>query len=166
MSKKQTEALNMIIAALPENCRESFREVAEYAISLGYTPTLKGTHKTYVDFSKSKVNRTILKIDANPKFPPRLAMKFYALPTYSGIFKDAIDEGISVWNKHGYEARCFGCGQCDGTHGYTAIFPNGKQRFMCGRGVFDLPSFSTENISEVKAALKAQDEFYMKQIAE
>jgi hypothetical protein len=57
------------------------------------------------------------------------------------------------------EARCFGCGQCDGTHGYTIIFPDGKQGFMYGRRGFDLPSFRAENILDVKKALQRRKNF-------
>ena len=163
MTEKQKDALSKIIAAVPDDYQAIFKEVADYAISLGYMPTLKGAKKDYADFIKSKVKRTIMKIDTAPTLP-RLAIKFYALPEYAGIFKDAIDERVAIWQKLGYEAKCFGCGKCDGTHGFTVTFDDGKQGFLCGGGVFDLPSFGAENVSEVKAALKAQDVFFMANI--
>jgi len=163
MTEKQEVALNKVINALPDDCREAIREVAEYAISLGYMPVLKGTRENYADFINRKIKKTILKIQTNPRFP-FLEMKFYALRSYSGIFQKSIDERLLTWNRLGYEARCFGCGKCSGTEGYLFNFPDGNQGFLCGFGVLPLPSFSVENIPEVKEALKVQDEFFIKQI--
>ena len=167
MTEKQSYAFNKIVDALPEDCREAFREIAEYAVALGYTPALKGAKKNYADFSKSKINRTILKIDTGSE-PPRLAMKFYALHEYTGIFKEAIDESIREHSRLNYEIKphCTGCmqrrnGRCDEPQGYTVTLPDGNQGFICGFGILSLPSFSAENIPEVKAALKAQDDYFM-----
>jgi len=159
MTEKQKNNLEQIIAALPDNCREIYREVAEYAISLGYMPIIQGVRKDYADFVNSKIKRTILKINTNPEFR-WLAMKFYAIPKYNGVFQDAINERIAYWNKLGYQVRCFGCGKCDGTHGYKCTLPNGEQGFLCGFGLIPLPTFRSEHISEVKLALKMQDEFF------
>jgi hypothetical protein len=159
MTEKQKHALDKIIDALPGDCRESFREIAEYAISLGYMPILKGAKKDYVDFSKSKVKRTILKIDAAPT-PPRLAIKFFAAPAYSAMFRGGIEKIADIVKQMGYEG-CYGCGSCDGTQGYKYVLSDGCEKFLCGKGLIDLPLFNAESIPEVKAALKAQDDFFM-----
>jgi hypothetical protein len=165
MTQKQEEALNKIISALPDNCRESYREVAEYAVSLGYMPSLKGTSGNYLDFTKSRVKRTILKIQTNPQFP-YFEMKFYAIPAYSAFFQRAVDERLLTWSRLKYEVRCFGCGKCDGTEGYKVTLIDGKQGFLCGFGLLPLPSFNAESVTEVKEALRVQDAFFMKQISE
>lgn len=162
MTEKQKIALNTVLSALPDDCRESYREIAEYVISLGYLPVLKGKRKDYADFIHTKLKRTILKINTNPDYR-WIAIKFYAIPNYSGVFQEAIDERLAYWNKLGYEAKCFGCGKCDGTHGYICTLPNGKKGFLCGFGVIPIPTFGAENIAEVKEALKTQDEFFVKQ---
>jgi hypothetical protein len=163
MTKKQEEALDKIISVLPDNVRESCREVACYAVSWGYMPSLKGTHKNYLDFTKIKTKRTILKIQTNPKFPC-LEMKFYAIPAYSAFFQRAVDERLLTWNRLKYEVRCFGCGKCDGTDGYKVTLIDGKQGFLCGFGLLPLPLFSTENVTEVKEALRIQDAFFMEKL--
>ena len=172
MTEKQKATLNKIIDALPNDCREAFREVAEYAVSLGYTPVLKSAKKNYADFSKSKIGRTILKIDIAPT-PPRLAMKFYALPEYTGIFKETIEESVREHARLKYEIKphCTGCmqrrnGRCNEPQGYNITLPDGKQGFICGFGIMSLPSFSAENILEVIAALKVQDDFFIKKMIE
>lgn len=162
MTKKQEGALNTILSALPDTCRESCREVAEYAVSLGYMPSLKGTSGNYVDFTKSRIKRTILKIQTNPKFP-YFEMKFYAIPAYSALFQRAVEERLLTWSRLKYEARCFGCGKCDGTEGYTVTQNDGNHGFLCGFGLLPLPSFGADNVPEVKEALRAQDAFFMKQ---
>ena len=165
MTEKQRFSLQKVIKALPDDCRKSYLEIAEYAVSLGYMPVIKGSREVYADFTKSKVKRTILKINTNHKFLG-LAIKFYAKPIYTGIFQEAIVARLAYWNKLGYEARCFGCGKCDGTHGYPCTLPNGKQGFLCGFGVISLPTFRPENIQEVKDALKEQDAFYLQQASQ
>ena len=161
MTDKQKYALDKIISDLPDDNRNTFREVAEHAVSLGYMPVLKGVRKNYCDFSNSKLKKTILKIQTNPKFP-YLEMKFYAIPIYSSCFQRAVDNRLLTWNRLKYEACCFGCGKCDGTEGYTIILPDGKKGFLCGFGLLPLPSFSDENIVDVKEALNIQDEFFRK----
>jgi hypothetical protein len=42
--------------------------------------------------------------------------------------------------------------------------PDGKPGFICGFGIITIPSFTAENICEVKEALKNQDEYWLQQI--
>ena len=163
MTNKQIAALEKVLSVLPDDCQKNFREIAEYAILLGYMPAVKGVRKDYLDFSNSRLKRTILKIKTDSQFPPYLEMKFYAIPIYSSYFQRAIGDRLSTWNRLHYEARCFGCGKCDGTEGYVVILPDGKKGFLCGFGLLPLPSLSAENVHEVKEALRLQDDFFKKQ---
>ena len=95
MTEKQKYALDKIISKLPEENRQAFRDVAEYAISLGYMPVLKGG-ETYTDFTKSKTKRTILKINASCK-PPCIGIKFYATPEYVGVFREALEASVRTY---------------------------------------------------------------------
>lgn len=158
MTEKQAYALSTVIGKLPQEAQESFRAVAEEAISLGYLPVLKGKQETYVDFVKSKGKRTILKIDTDPKFPPRLAIKFYAMDKYPPFLKAAVEGYVAELVETGYEARCYGCGRCDGTQGYRVGLRDGGTGFWCGRGVVPLKGFGAEQVEMVKEALRAQDE--------
>ncbi len=165
MTEKQNTALGKVIGEMSDGLKPSCREIAEHAIALGYMPALKGVRKDYVDFTKSRAKKTILKISSNPDFQG-LAMKFYALPEYSGIFSEALKKRLAYWEKLGYEVKCFGCGGCDGKQGYRIELPNGRQGFLCGWGAVPLPGFSAENAAEVKEALRIQDEFFMSLINE
>ena len=161
VTEKRQYALETVLAALPEDCRERYREVAEYAISLGYMPALKGARKDYADFTKSKTRRTILKINADPRFR-LISIKFFALPSYSGVFEEALAARLAYWEQLGYEAHCFGCGKCDGTQGYPIPLPGGGEGFLCGFGLIPLPTFRAGHVPEVKEALRIQDEFFGK----
>lgn len=162
MTEKQRAALETVLAALPEECRESYREVAEYAISLGYMPVLKGARKDYADFTKSRTRRTILKISTNPKYR-EISMKFFALPAYARVFRDALAARLAHWRELGYEPHCFGCGKCDGTLGYSVALPEGGEGFLCGFCLVPLPTFCAQDVPEVKEALRVQDAFFEKQ---
>ena len=166
MTAKQIDAFEKVFSVLPDDCRENYREVAEYAISLGYMPAIKGVRKDYLDFTNGKLKRTILKVQAaTPKYPPNIAIKFYAISTYSPYFEKAVDDRLSTWNRLNYEVHCFGCGKCAGTEGYTVTLSGGKQGFLCGFGLLPLPTLCAENIAEVKEALRLQDEFFKKQVS-
>jgi len=159
MTDKQRHAFDTIISLISEDSRENIREVAEYTVSLSYMPTLRGVRKDYCDFTNSKMKRTILKIQTNPRFP-FLELKFFAIPTYTACFQRAIEYRLSTWNRLKYETRCFSCGKCDGKEGYTVTTPDGKEGFLCGFGLLPLPSFSIDDIANVKEALRIQDEFF------
>ena len=160
MTDKQRRAIDKLTTSIPVETRRPFTEAAEYAMSLGYMPVLKGARETYVDFIKNKINKIIMKIDVDPKFPARIAMQFYALPEYTGIFKQAVEDRVDLLKNMGYEAGCYECGKCDGTVGYKFKYAASKTGFMCGRGVVTLPSFGADNVAEVKAALKIQDDHF------
>jgi len=165
MTEKQKNALEKIITALPAEYRENYREVAEYAISLGYTPSVKGVREDYADFTGSKTKKKILKINTDPKFSPCLSIKFYALPNseYSAYFQKAIDDRILTWKRLKYKFSCFGCGKCDGTEGYIITLPDNEKGFLCGFGLLPLPLLNAENITEVKEALRIQHEYFINQ---
>lgn len=159
MTEKQSFAFEKIIADIPIEWQEIYREIAEYAVSLGYIPTLKGAQKQYVSFTKSKPNRTILKIVADKKCPPpHIEIKFFGIaPPYSSFFTKAIEDRLSWYDGD----NCSNCGKCDGTHGYNYTYPDGKKRFLCGLSLFILPLIRTENVSEIKEAMKKTNDLFM-----
>lgn len=165
ISNKTAQLLKDFTSDLPESYREMFQDIAEYSISLGYTPK-KTTSKSFaLDFSKSKIKRTIMKmeihgngVEANG---PGLRLKFYANKDYSDVFKQGIQRVIEEFN--GKYTGCYGCGRCkDKLEGYTYIYDDGKKVFRCGSELIAIRNFSLKNISEIKMLIKGQDEFFMK----
>ncbi|ADL52978.1 hypothetical protein [Clostridium cellulovorans] len=164
-NEKTNQLLKDFISKLPESYREMFREIAEYAISLGYTPKKTKTKEFILDFSKSKVKRTIMKLEIRDNSikdnKPGLRLKFYANKGYSEIFNQGIQRVIEEYD--GRYTGCYGCGRCKGElEGYTYTYSDGKKIFRCGSELISIHNFGPENISELKALIKGQDEFFMK----
>ena len=80
VSEKNTQLLKDFISELPDSYREMFQDIAEYSITLGYTPKKTKSKDFVLDFSKSKVKRTIMKMElhdnAMKKNNPGLRLKF------------------------------------------------------------------------------------------
>ena len=154
---------------MPEE-KETFREIAEYAISLGYLPKKLNKDGTYIAFSKSKVGRTIMKIMTgyneciDAQGIPCLYLTFYASNEYSELFHKGVKKVIEHFG--GKFINCYGCGKCDGTQGYTYTYPDGKKVYKCGSELVELPPITSENVAEVKSLLKTQDEFFMQRLSE
>ena len=165
LTEKTKQLLKDFIAELPESYRDMFQEIAEYAISFGYTPKKTKSKDFALDFSKSKVMRTIMKMEVHDNAIknnlPGLRLKFYANKEYSDIFKQGIQRVIEE-----FDARytgCYGCGKCKGElEGYTYTYPDGKNVFRCGGELIAIHGFSPKDIPEIKVLIQGQDEFFMK----
>jgi hypothetical protein len=164
VSEKITQLLNGFISELPENYQKMLQEIAEYAISLGYTPKKTKARDFAIDFSKSKVKRTIMKMELHhnsiKKSVPGLRLKFYANKDYSDIFKEGIRRVIEEFD--GKYTGCYGCGRCKGQlEGYIYTYDDGKKIFRCGGELISIHNFSSENVPEIKALIKGQDDFFI-----
>jgi hypothetical protein len=165
ISEKATQLLKDFISELPESYREMFQDIAEYSISLGYTPKKTRSKDFALDFSKSKVKRTIMKMEVHDNAiktnGPGLRLKFFANKNYSDVFKQGIQRVIEEFN--GKYTGCYGCGKCKGElEGYTYTYNDGKKVFRCGGELIAIHNFNPKNIPEIKRLIKGQDEFFMK----
>ncbi|WP_310603220.1 hypothetical protein [Anaerosporobacter sp.] len=165
-AEKRKVLLNKCLSIISDNDRKIYAEIAEYAIELGYTPKAIKTASGVSDaltFTKSKVNRTLLKIRPNIEAgKSQLVMTFFATVDYSDIFKQGIRRVIEAFD--GRYTGCYGCGRCKGKlQGYTYTYPDGKKVFRCGRELIELPAIKPENVKEILTMLKVQDEFFMEQ---
>ncbi len=164
MNEKTCQLLHDFIKELPQDYQSMFRELADYAISLGYTPKKTKSKDFALDFSKSKVKRTIMKLEvhdnAKKSNPPGLRLKFYANKEYSDIFQRGIQRVIEEFN--GRYTGCYGCGKCKGQlEGYTYTYPDGKKVFRCGGELIAIYDFGIHNVSEIKDLIRVQDDFYI-----
>lgn len=160
---KNAQLLKDFISELPESYQEMFQDIAEYAISLGYTPKKTKSKDFVLDFSKSKVKRTIMKMEirdnAIKKNGPGLRLKFYANKDYSDIFKQGVQRVIEEFD--GKYTGCYGCGRCKGNlEGYTYTYAEGKKVFRCGNELIAIHNFSPKDIPEIKTLIKGQDDFF------
>ena len=166
-AEKIQSLIDDCLAIIPGGERETYRQIAEYAVELGYTPKPIKTARGISDdltFTKSKVNRTLLKIRRNKHGRAELVLSFFATPVYSEIFRQGIKEVIEAFG--GRYTGCYGCGRCKGKpQGYTYAYPDGKTVFRCGGELIRLPPVETSHLGELKAMMKTQDEFWMSLIA-
>lgn len=164
VNEKTSQLLRDFIYELPDSYQEMFQDIAEYSISLGYTPKKTKSKDFVLDFSKSKVKRTIMKMEIHDngikQNGPGLRLKFYANKDYSSIFKQGVQRVIEEFD--GKYTGCYGCGRCKSElEGYTYIYDDGKEVFRCGGELIAIHNFSPINISEIKTLIKVQDEFFM-----
>ena len=110
MTEKQQQALDTVFSTLPEECRESYREIADYVISLGCKPVLRGVHKDYVDFVSSKLKRALLKISADPILSQRITVFFRMLSACGSPNGNGWDTRKMLWlrrmQREDYPASC------------------------------------------------------------
>lgn len=55
--------IDNFLAVIPAEYREMVNDLAEFADSLGYTPKRNKVSLFSIDFSKSKIKRTVMKIE-------------------------------------------------------------------------------------------------------
>jgi hypothetical protein len=167
INEKTIQLIKDFIAELPETYREMYQDIANYAMVLGYTPKKTKSKDFVLDFAKSKVKRTILKMelyDNGKKMNgPGLRLKFYASKDYSDIFKKDVQRVIEEFN--GKYTGCYGCGKCKGElEGYTFIYSDDTKVFRCGNELIAIHDFTYQDIPEIKSLLNTQDEYFMKNI--
>ena len=178
-AEKSQLLIDECIAKMNADDRKVYRPIAEYALALGFTPRLvKASVKTSggtsdeLAFCKSKIGRTLLRI--NPMFlkapvnyqiheagKAKMRLVFFATHTYSEPFLLGVKHVIEAFE--GKYTGCYGCGRCSGElQGYTYTYPDGRAVFRCGGQLIELPAtIGMAHVDEVKAMMKAQDDFWM-----
>ena len=171
----QTEKLQTLIDACIAKMNEAdkavYRPIAEYAAQLGYTPKpikKAGGNVDELAFLKNKVKRTLMRIhpcidkaygQVREVGKAQLRLVFFATSEYSEPFRFGIKNVIEAFdgNYTGY----YVCGRCNDDERYIYIYPDGKKVFRCGCQLIELPPMDEEYVDEIKAMMKAQDDFWM-----
>jgi len=164
-TEKAEEIKKMIencVAKINHDERDAYRAIAEYAVELGYMPKQvlrSGKKSNDLDFKKSKIKRKLMQMRANDT-NLKLKLVFYAAQDYEKFIKPEIrfyGEG---------SIPCCGCGKCKGEpQVYTYTLPDGRAAFRCGGELVHMWDLNaTEHVDEIKAMIKAQDEFWVGKI--
>lgn len=164
MKEKNRLLIDEFLSVIPAEYRNMLNDLAVFADSLGYTPKRNKVSLFSIDFSKSKIKRTIMKFEeCNPKIStgiPKPRLKFYANAVYSDVFKDGIKSVIEEFD--GKYTGCYGCGRCkDGLEGYTYLYPDGRKIFRCGSELIPIPNWYNVHLDEWKRLIKTQDDFWL-----
>ena len=142
MTEKQKKTIDNLIITLSKNDREIFREIAEYAVELGYIPSqVKNVHgwTDAVVFTKTKTGKSRRLCKINPLSAgknkelyntgkPLLSLQFSATKKYSNIFHEAVKQEHETL-KIGFKS-CKGCNSCASPYVYK--YPDGKTVLCCG----------------------------------
>lgn len=164
MNENQKNLLYSFLDSINNDYYHMFLDLAQYAVSLGYTPRRNKTQNFSIDFKKSRYKTSIMKMEVieqknGKRSTPGLRLKFYASTDYSQIFRNGIKNVIEEFD--GKYTGCYGCGRCTNQlEGYTFVYSNGRKVFRCGRELISIFDFSTEDIKEIKELIKRQDEFF------
>jgi hypothetical protein len=145
-----------------------FRQLAEYACSLGYRPVKTKTKDFCLDFRSAKAGRTLMKMEekeqkhGNLRFGqrdcPGLRLRFFASLDYSALFHEGVLNVIEEFN--GRYTGCYGCGHCKGEkQGYTYLYPDGRKVFRCGLELVSVFDFTSDDLPEFQRLMKAQADF-------
>jgi hypothetical protein len=148
---------------------QMFIQLAEYAISLGYTPKKCKTSSYSLDFKSNKNQKAIMKMEEleqrhdkygyGERGVPGLRLKFYASKEYSEMFRRGIKNVIEEFE--GKYTGCYGCGRCnDSLQGYNYTYPDGKEVFRCGTELISIFDFTDKDLIEIKRLLKEQAEYF------
>jgi len=161
MTNNQRKKIEDFVAVLPENEREFYRDIAEYAVELGYTPSNENnTHGIFIAlvFSKNKIGKRLMKMHPPGLFSeePELKMQFYATTDYSDFFharlRKDVDAGRAPCERQ--------CEKCAGK--YICLYPDGKKGFRCAiHSLVKLSPLEAEHVNEIKKLMKTQDDFWI-----
>ena len=168
MNARQSALIEEYLSLINPSYRPAMRELAEYAVSLGYTPTRCKTQDLTIDFRNAKQKRTIMKLEQREQSHdgfaygerdvPGLRLKFYASAEYSEVFQNAVKRVIE--NFGGKYTGCYGCGRCTGKkQGYVYAYPDGRKVFRCGGELLSVFDF-LDHVDEAKRLLQRQAEAY------
>ncbi|MHC1696311.1 MAG: hypothetical protein AB9835_13795 [Eubacteriales bacterium] len=163
MNDKHRILLDQLLAEIPEKDKDLYSEITGQAVSMGYLPKRTKTRLYALDFSNSRLSRTIMKLEAPDTAKigskPGLRLKFYAAKDYSDIFRQGVQRVIEEFN--GRYTGCYGCGRCGAElEGYTYIYPDGRTVFRCGGELIAIKDWESEHLPEIKELLKTQDNYW------
>ena len=159
MTKKQSDKIEMLLTTLPECQRDIYQKVSEYAVELGYSPSIvKNAHGRFISLAFSKKGKRLIKINPPGIYSDEMEflMQFYAAAEYSDFFHEKVRQN---YERTGASCKC-NCEKCVGK--YTYIYPDGREAIRCAiHSLIELSPIETAQVNEVKTLMKLQDDFWM-----
>jgi hypothetical protein len=162
MTEKQNIIVDEFYSRLTSDQKGLFSELIDYLIETGYRP-----HKVRANtvFKHESHNKQMAKIGFGKTSAPFFALRFSACGGYSERFAAVVRDAIEKFPSK--NARCFDrlCDFCNGapeTHSYAFTFPDGTTRNHCGAYALEIPSITAADLDEIKALIKEEHEYLMK----
>ena len=150
--------------SIPVNISEVFKNIADYAIKLGYRVKKDKVKHIAYSFVSSKYNNGIMRF-VNDKNEIKLKMKYFGIKTRNEVLEQALKETIEEYNfKY---TGCYQCGKCkDKKEGYIIEYKGGKKYFRCGSEYIDINNFEKMSIEEIKITIEEQTKYYEEKLRE
>jgi hypothetical protein len=145
-------------AILSDDEKMIFATIAENAFGLGYKAKRDKVKAIGYSFTHNKVKKQILRFTSS-QGKPILRIKFFAAPTYSEFFHEAIRATIEEYD-YKYTG-CYGCGDCDGMQGYRYQYPDGRTYYRCGKELIEIFDTRDLPLEETLDLLQRQHEFFL-----
>ena len=132
-----------------------YNNLSQYAIEIGYKKKVAKTKDLIHLFLHPVTKERVLKFSYSKKSGFVVSLKYNKTKEYSKYFHQAIRHTIEESNLR-YTGCYSDCKKCDGTKGYTYIYPEGTEYFRCYAELIELPNFTFDNIEETKKLLQNQ----------
>ncbi len=156
--ERYEQLITEFVDTLPDEYQATYKTIAFFALDLGYRPKRTKTQTFTLDFTSTKVKKTLVKMLSHDD-RPELRLKFYANKDYSEKFKAGIKQVIEEFD--GKYTGCYGCGRCkDKTEGYIYTYPDGKKVFRCGFELIPVEGITMEDVPEIELLMAKQDEHF------
>lgn len=145
-------------AILTDDEKMIFSAIAEHAFSLGYKAKRDKVKAIGYSFSHRRVKKQILRFTSS-QGKPILRIKFFAAPTYSDFFHEAIRTTIEEYDfKY---TGCYGGGDCAGTQGYRYQYPDGRAYYRCGKELIEICDTRARPLAELLELFRRQHVFFL-----
>lgn len=156
--ERYEQLIGEFVDTLPPKDQTVYRAIAIYALDLGYRPKRTKSQTFTLDFTSSKVKKTLMKMISHDE-GPEFRLKFYANSEYSEKFRAGIKHVIEEFG--GKYTGCYGCGRCpEHPEGYTYTYSDGKKVFRCGFELIPVQGITMEDLPEIELLMATQDEYF------
>jgi hypothetical protein len=150
--------MNDYFDTLADDEKPVFSAVAEFAFNLGYKAKRDKSKTLSYTFKHRSIKKHILRF-SSAKGKPIIKLKFFASPSYSELFREAIRTVIEEYTFQ--YTGCYGCGDCNGTQGYMYKYPDGREYYRCGKELIDLMDITKIPVPEMLELFKKQHDFHL-----
>jgi hypothetical protein len=161
-TKKQEALLNAFLAALDDEIRPLYQEMAMYLSELGYCPRKQ---RSYIVFRHSLYTSEMAKMGMTwtKDHSPYFALRFSACHGYSQRFADIvgdyIDKNPGRLFPHCKDEKCVFRADGDRTPFYEYTYPDGKTGSFCGSKALVIPNITADDMGEIKRLIKEEHEY-------
>lgn len=134
--------------------KELFTRLVEKAEELDMKITRTKAKDTVYLFLNPYTKKRVMKFTFDKDGTPQVHLRFNLAGNYSNFFDEAIRLTIEEFDfKY---TGCYGCGNCDGTEGYTYVYKDGTTYYRCPTELIELFNVEYKHLDEITHLLENQ----------